>query len=202
MKNLRYLSWNSRAFPAKSAVYGFLIISLFLLISTSAACGEAYSLQVSKKPLKNVLDELSALSGITFIYDDDWGDFPITVQFKNIELEPALKRILTNLNHAVIFNPDGSITIRIYEVVNRQRNSEVETENVPSLAEEAPGHQLDEPQLTEEKPEETDDASDDEQLSEETEETEKAAEEESEAEVETEESSRNEETPADAAEAP
>jgi type II secretory pathway component GspD/PulD (secretin) len=196
MKNRTGRSGRPRTYQVKNAIFGFLVIGFFLLISPALVHGEGFSLQASHRPLKSVLNELSRMSGITFIYDDDWADFPVSVQLKNIELEQALKRILANLNHAIIFNPDGSISIRIYEVVNRNREPEVGSGNHSSILSEMPEHRADDPRLQEE----TDDTATDERLSQEVEETEEAAGEESEPEAE--ESLKHEEAPADDAEAP
>jgi len=120
----------------KLAVFWISIAAFCSLVKIGMVHGEGFSLQVSKRPLESVLHDLSQKSGVRFVFDDVWADLPITVQFKNMALEPALKRILSNLNHAIIYNTDGSVTIRIYDVVTYEKGSVPDFEDVRSLSEE------------------------------------------------------------------
>jgi hypothetical protein len=113
-----------------------LAVAAFCFFAVSgSAHGEGLSLQVVKVPLGNVLRDLSQKTGITFVYDKAWADLPITAQFKNIALEPALKRILSNLNHAIIYSTDGTVMIRIYGTVAYEKDSSMGSGRVRSFAE-------------------------------------------------------------------
>jgi hypothetical protein len=119
----------------------FAIILCCALSTKAAVYAEGLSLQVVKMPLENVLSDLSQMTGVTFVYDKGWADLPITAQFKNIALEPALKRILSNLNHAIIYNADGSIMIRIYGTIAYEKDSSMGAGGVRSFSDQNGIHQ-------------------------------------------------------------
>ena len=102
----------------------FILFSLIccygLYMPLSANCGnpiaeELISLEIENQPLGDVLEDLSAETGYQFSIDESWNDFPVTASIKNEPLHRGLKRILRNLNNAVIFGSDGTIRIKIYE---------------------------------------------------------------------------------------
>jgi type II secretory pathway component GspD/PulD (secretin) len=76
---------------------------------------ELVSLNIRNAPLAEVLDKVSQASGYEFIIDENWYDLPISVTFDAIPLEQALKRILANVNHAIVYNSDRRVLIRIFE---------------------------------------------------------------------------------------
>lgn len=76
---------------------------------------ELISLDIKNKPLGEVLEDISAETGYQFSIDESWNDFPVTASIKNEPLHRGLKRILRNLNNAVIYGSDGTIKIKIYE---------------------------------------------------------------------------------------
>jgi hypothetical protein len=119
----------------------FAIILCCIFAAKGAAYGEGLSLQAVKMPLKNILNDLSQKSGVTLIYDRAWAELPITTQFKNIPLEPALKRIFSNLNHAIIYNPDGTIMIRIYGTIVYEKDSSIGSGVIRSFSEQNVIHQ-------------------------------------------------------------
>ena len=95
-------------------------ILLIFLINHGTAQGkseirELVSLNIRNAPLAEVLDKVSQTSGYEFIIDENWYDLPISVTFDAIPLEQALKRILANVNHAIVYNSDRRVLIRIYE---------------------------------------------------------------------------------------
>ena len=75
---------------------------------------ELITLDITKKPLGEVLDEISEETGYLFHIDEGWDSFPVTASIKNEPLHKGLKRILRNLNTAVIYGADQTINIRIY----------------------------------------------------------------------------------------
>ena len=76
---------------------------------------ELISLDIKNKPLGEVLEDISAETGYQFSIDESWIDFPVTASIKNEPLHRGLKRILRNLNNALIYGSDGTIKIKIYE---------------------------------------------------------------------------------------
>ena len=97
-----------------------LICCYGLYRPSSANCGnpiaeELISLDTENQPLGEVLEDISAETGYQFSIDESWNDFPVTASIKNEPLHRGLKRILRNLNNAVIYGSDGTIRIKIYE---------------------------------------------------------------------------------------
>jgi len=102
----------------------FILFSLIccygLYLPLSANCEnsiaeELISLDIKNQPLGDVLEDISAETGYQFSIDESWNDFPVSASIKNEPLHRGLKRILRNLNSAVIYGSDGTIRIKIYE---------------------------------------------------------------------------------------
>ncbi len=123
---------------------GLLIAAFCSVIAGGKVFGEGLSLQVVKMPLKSVLNDLSQKSGTKFVYDKAWADLPITAQFKNIALEPALKRILSNLNYAIIYGTDGTVMIRIYGTIAYENDSSMGSGRARSFSEQNAADRLEE----------------------------------------------------------
>jgi len=62
------------------------------------------------------------MSGHTILFDKEWTDQTINIRFVNLTLEMAIAKILTNLNHVVIFEQD-SIQVKIYGVVTPDKGT-------------------------------------------------------------------------------
>jgi len=95
-------------------------ILLIILISYGFAraksdFNELISLHTENEPLAEVLDTVSQATGYELIFDENWNDLPITVDFEAMPLDQALKRILANVNYAIIYRSDRKVLIRIYE---------------------------------------------------------------------------------------
>ncbi|MBW2410657.1 MAG: hypothetical protein JRF72_12725 [Deltaproteobacteria bacterium] len=93
----------------------FIILAFNSLAQGKSECSELISLNTNNEPLAEVLDSVSQASGYEFIIDENWDDLPISVSFNAMTLEQALKRILANVNHAIVYNSDRKVFIRIYE---------------------------------------------------------------------------------------
>lgn len=93
----------------------FIILTFHGLAQGKSEFSELISLNTNNEPLAEVLTNVSHASGYEFIIDESWDDLPITVKFDAIPLEQALKRILANLNHAIIYQSDRKVLIRIYD---------------------------------------------------------------------------------------
>lgn len=81
------------------------------------------SIKSQKTPLETVLKDVGHSSGYTIVIGEDWKSTPISVNFDNLPLEDALKRILANLNHVVIYESERIINVVIYGVAEPDRGS-------------------------------------------------------------------------------
>ena len=117
MKLVSGSSHQGAAFPI---ILSGLICCCILTIASPAGCKdsiaeERISLDVKDQPLGEVLEDLSAETGYRFRIDERWNNFPVTASMKNEPLHQGLKRILRNLNNAVIYGSDKTIRIKIYD---------------------------------------------------------------------------------------
>ncbi|MFW2368830.1 MAG: hypothetical protein ACN4GW_20630 [Desulforhopalus sp.] len=75
--------------------------------------GPSVTLTVEDTPLEEVLEILSKDTGKRFNLNGEWKDYPVSTSIDRLPLEQGLKRLLRSLNHTIIWEPDGSITIKI-----------------------------------------------------------------------------------------
>ena len=92
---------------------GVLIVSAADIADYKAY--EAISLTAWIQPLSFVLQQLSEITDCTFIYDNGWSDLNITVRVENLSLDKTLRKILNNLNFAILYMGDGNVRINIYD---------------------------------------------------------------------------------------
>jgi len=95
-------------------------LSLFLPISSSAAneigAGEELiSLTVKDEPLGDVLYKVSMATGYDISLDNKWQNYRVTASLEEVSLHKGLKRILKNLNSAIIYVSSKKIKIIIYD---------------------------------------------------------------------------------------
>ena len=91
------------------------------------------SVNVEKVTLDSVLAKIQEKTGIKFLLDKEESDKIISVGFQALPLEMALKRILNNLNHAVIFGPDYNIQkVIIVGKSNMSLASHIHEDNISS----------------------------------------------------------------------
>jgi len=93
---------------------------LFLPISSSVANEtdvgeELISLTVKDEPLGDVLYKVSMDTGYDISLEDKWQNYRVTASFKEISLHKGLKRILKDLNSAIIYVSNKKIRIIIYD---------------------------------------------------------------------------------------
>jgi hypothetical protein len=96
-----------------------LICCLWLFLplpgnTTDSVADQIVSINVKAQPLGEVLEHISEETGYQFRIDQSWQDFLITASFKNEPLHRGLKKILRQLNNAIIYGSDGTIKIMIY----------------------------------------------------------------------------------------
>lgn len=74
---------------------------------------ESVTINVVDEPLNQVLGRISKASGYEIVFDEEWGNVPVSLSFENEPLDKALNRVLANLNHAVVWNEEER-KIRIF----------------------------------------------------------------------------------------
>ena len=90
-------------------------LSLFLPVSSSAADEELISLAVKDEPLGDVLYKVSMATGYDISLDNKWQNYRVTASLKKVPLNKGLKRILKNLNSAIIYVSSQKIKIIIFD---------------------------------------------------------------------------------------
>jgi len=73
------------------------------------------SLNVKDRPLGDVLALIGRATGCEFLLDPSWQKVPVTAYLENAPLSVALKRVLSGLNHAIVYQPQNRVKIVIYE---------------------------------------------------------------------------------------
>jgi len=96
------------------------MLSLIFPIPSSAgneskAGDELISLKVKDEPLGNVLNKISVATGYDISLDDKWQNYRVTASLEAVTLHEGLKRILRNLNSAIIYVSSKKIQIIIYD---------------------------------------------------------------------------------------
>jgi len=84
-------------------------------ICDNSVADKIISLNVTDRPLGEVLDNISIAAGCQFRIDESWKDYPITVSFNNEPLYRGLKLIFRDFNNAVIYSADRTVKIIIYD---------------------------------------------------------------------------------------
>jgi hypothetical protein len=93
----------------------FVVMTAYIQAQGKSTFNELASLNAVNKPLAEVLNDISQATGYELIIDKNWASLPITVKFNALPLDQALKRILANVNHAIVYRSDGRVLISIYE---------------------------------------------------------------------------------------
>ena len=73
------------------------------------------SLNVKDRPLGDVLAQIARATGSEFLIDPSWQKVPVTASFEAAPLSVALKRVLSGLSHAIVYQPQNRVKIVIYE---------------------------------------------------------------------------------------
>jgi len=95
-------------------------LSLFFPVSSSAASEidsgeELISLTVKDEPLGDVLYKVSMATGYDISLDNKWQNYRVTASLEEVPLQKGLKRILKNLNSAIIYVSSKKIKIIIFD---------------------------------------------------------------------------------------
>jgi type II secretory pathway component GspD/PulD (secretin) len=115
-----YVSVFAHHYIALIILLFFATLSLFLPISSSAANetnagDELISLTVKDEPLGDVLYKVSIATGYDISLDNKWQNYRVTASLEEVSLHKGLKRILRNLNSAIIYVSSKKIKIIIYD---------------------------------------------------------------------------------------
>jgi type II secretory pathway component GspD/PulD (secretin) len=107
--------------PIVFTIILFLAI-FFLMLPIASSAGnktnagdELISLTVKDEPLGDVLYKVSMASGYDISLDSKWQNYRVTASLENVSLHRGLKRILRNLNSAIIYVSSKKIKIIIYD---------------------------------------------------------------------------------------
>jgi len=84
-------------------------------IGDNSVADEIISLNVTGRPLHEVLEDISIAADCQFSIDESWQDYPVTASFDNEPLYRGLKLILRDINTAVIYGADRTIKIIVYD---------------------------------------------------------------------------------------
>lgn len=91
----------------------------------------AITVNVKNEPLKAVFGEIFRTTGYQISIDEKWADYLVTAHIKDAPLDEGLRRVLGNLNHAIVTSDtEKRITIYIYERDFPARNKRKEDSNV------------------------------------------------------------------------
>lgn len=113
------------------AVLILLLLSILSFISPipssagneSNAGDELISLKVKDEPLGNVLNKISTATGYDISLDNKWQNYRVTASLEEVSLHEGLKRILRDLNSAIIYTSERKIKIVIYDKTASEESS-------------------------------------------------------------------------------
>jgi len=115
------------------AFFVVFVALLILLPQTTAAQGSGLRLRFKERtlsadidstPLRVVLDAIRKQKGIRFQTKKGAGSLlneEISVQFKQLPMQDALKRIFAGMNHCLVFRGDSIYRVMLYGKVKKKR---------------------------------------------------------------------------------
>jgi type II secretory pathway component GspD/PulD (secretin) len=123
--------------PIVFTIILFLAI-FFLMLPIASSAGnktnagdELISLTVKDEPLGDVLYKVSMATGYDISLDDKWQNYRVTASFEEISLHKGLKRILKDLNSAIIYVSNKKIKIIIYDKTDSEGASYTTSDEKP-----------------------------------------------------------------------
>ena len=81
----------------------------------NSVADEIISLNVTDRPLGEVLENLSIAANCRISIDESWQDYPITASFDDEPLYRALKLILRHISNAVVYGRDRTVKIIVFD---------------------------------------------------------------------------------------
>ena len=123
-----YVSVFTRQHIVLNTFLFLVILSLILPISSmggneSNVGDELISLTVKDEPLGDVLYKVSMATGYDISLDNKWQNYRVTASLEEVSLHKGLKRILRNLNSAIIYVSSKKIKIIIYDKTRSEEAS-------------------------------------------------------------------------------
>jgi hypothetical protein len=79
------------------------------------------SLDLKDEPLGKVVERISDITGYQITISPEWMGLPISARFQNLPIDQGLRRILSGVNHYIVFNDAGP---RISIVIKSSLNGE------------------------------------------------------------------------------
>jgi len=73
------------------------------------------TITATNEPLGQLLDRIGAQVNYTIDVDERWQDHPVSIALDRVPLSECLKRVLVNLNYAILYESDSAIRIVIYD---------------------------------------------------------------------------------------
>lgn len=96
----------------------FFLITFVLLchlsVGADSSPDRSISLDMTNRPLSEVLDRLSQITGYRFKYDREWTTENISVKIVDQDLDKSLRMILGHYNYGILYGTDGDVRIMIY----------------------------------------------------------------------------------------
>ena len=131
MPNVIRKQYFNVSFNKRIAFHIYLLLTMLFLMSPIASQAgnkthsgdELISLTAKEEPLADVLKKISMSTGYEIILDDNWRSYPVTVSLEEIPLNRGLKRILKDLNNAIVYVSSKKIEIIIYDKISHERES-------------------------------------------------------------------------------
>jgi type II secretory pathway component GspD/PulD (secretin) len=120
LKMKHYFSVFTRRHIALTIFLFLVMLCLILPVSStegneSNMGDELISLTVKDEPLGDVLYKVSMATGYDIIVDNKWQNYRVSASLEEVSLHKGLKRILRNLNSAIIYVSRKRIKIVIYD---------------------------------------------------------------------------------------
>jgi hypothetical protein len=93
-----------------------------------------FSITVENKALELVLQNISKSTGYKITVNEQWKDIPVTANFKDVNLEKGLRRLLKGFNHALATMEDEKkISITIYGLSSEKKPITASSEVIPPI---------------------------------------------------------------------
>lgn len=116
--------------------------------------GGSFSLAVNNQALGEVFENISKQTGYLILYDEEWGDFPISIFLNNVDLDRGLEKILKShdINYFISYDyNDKEIVIDIAGCNSAQSNlKDSGMTEIPAIQTSKENHQESETDFTKE----------------------------------------------------
>ena len=129
---MRVLKRSKFRLIANSLLPIVVILLCHLSVGADSSPDRSISLDITNRPLSEVLDRLSQITGYRFLYERDWADENISVKIVNQDLDKSLRKVLDHYNYGILYGNDGDVRIMIYGEKSVSSHSAV---NASSLVE-------------------------------------------------------------------